>query len=340
MSALAAICAVSSVALRTPQVLRLRDAVTKQEIALVGTVHYNPASVSRAKDEVGLALDRHQKKVGAVVVEACTSRWARSLELAPPGSLTARFIQSEMQGAAGVALQNDVPILLGDADAGPFLERVQQLAKQSAMELLDPLRGWGRVYKDFARTLPGTLNPADVARSELLLDGEAPLSLLDFARPDVFVGFLASLVRYPAAFALKAPVPFAIFASGVYSLEATAGELDTLTASAVAAGDILSAPLLASVVFSSFTLGLSVVTARLLLVAFLEERNAELARSIRRAAREKGAPVVAILGGLHVNGVARLLVSEATPDADSPRTADGVWWEVPADIDTTKWVEG
>jgi hypothetical protein len=333
-----AIC-LASVSLRSPQVLRLRDATTKQEIALVGTVHYNPASVARAKEEVNLALDRYNKKAGALVVEACTSRWTRSLELAPPGSIPAKFIQSEMQGAAGVALQNDVPVLLGDADAGPFLERVQQLARQSARELLDPLRGWGNIYCDFARTLPGTLNPADVARSELLLEGERPLSLLDFARPEVFVGFLASLIRYPAAFALKAPVPFALFASGVIALDTTANELDNLASSAVASGEIISAPIVGSLAFSAFTLGLSVLTARLLLVAFLEERNAELARSIRRAAEEKNAPVVAILGGLHVNGVARLLMSEATPDADSPRVADGVWWEVPAGLDPTAWVE-
>ena len=50
------------------------------------------------------------------------------------------------------------------------------------------------------------------------------------------------------------------------------------------------------------------------------------------------APVVAILGGLHVNGVARLLMDESTPDADSPRTADGVWWQVPADLDTSMWL--
>ena len=69
---------------RTPQVLRLRDATTGQEISLVGTVHYNPASVARAKDEVSSALDR--STVGAVVVESCTSRWGRSLELAPQQS--------------------------------------------------------------------------------------------------------------------------------------------------------------------------------------------------------------------------------------------------------------
>ena len=48
--------------------------------------------------------------------------------------------------------------------------------------------------------------------------------------------------------------------------------------------------------------------------------------------------MVAILGGLHVNGVARLLMSEATPDADSPRDAEGVWWDAPAELDTAKWM--
>ena len=140
---------------RTPQVLRLRDATTGQEISLVGTVHYNPASVARAKDEVSSALDR--STVGAVVVESCTSRWGRSLELAPPGSLPARLICSEMQGAAGVAMQNQVPVMLGDADAGPFLERVRALAGQSAGDLLNPVGGgWASIYTDFARTLPGT----------------------------------------------------------------------------------------------------------------------------------------------------------------------------------------
>ena len=140
---------------RTPQVLRLRDATTGQEISLVGTVHYNPASVARAKDEVSSAVDR--STVGAVVVESCTSRWGRSLELAPPGSLPARLICSEMQGAAGVAMQNQVPVMLGDADAGPFLERVRALAGQSAGDLLNPVGGgWASIYTDFARTLPGT----------------------------------------------------------------------------------------------------------------------------------------------------------------------------------------
>ena len=57
-----------------------------------------------------------------------------------------------------------------------------------------------------------------------------------------------------------------------------------------------------------------------------------------QAYAQVASPVVAILGGLHVNGVARLLMDESTPDADSPRTADGVWWQVPADLDTSMWL--
>jgi len=328
-----------ALALRSPQVLRLRDAKTKQDISLVGTVHYNPASVARAKDEVAL---QSQRSLGAVVVESCTSRWTRSLELAPPGSFVAGLICSEMQGAAGVALQSDVPIMLGDADAGAFLPRVKELAQQSARDLVSPFSGgWAAIFSDFARTLPGTLNPSDVASSELLLEGEAPIGPADFARPEVLLGLLVSLVRYPLAFALKAPLPFALFASFVIALDSTAVELDELAEASAAAGEGLSLPIVATLAFSAVTLSMSVITARLLLVAFLEERNAELARSIRRAADERGAPVVAILGGLHVNGVARLLMSEATPDADSlaySRVADGVWWEAPADVDASKWV--
>ena len=116
-----------------------------------------------------------------------------------------------MQAAAGVALQNDIPVMLGDADAGPFLQRVRALAKSTAKQLVDPLGGgWASIYRDLARTLPGTINPKDVASSELLLDGEAPIGPADFAQKEMLLGFLASLVRYPAAFALKAPVPFGI----------------------------------------------------------------------------------------------------------------------------------
>ena len=84
---------------------------------------------------------------------------------------------------------------------------------------------------------------------------QAPLSLLDYARPAMLVGFVASLVRYPAAFAFKAPVPFLVFASSLIALDSTAGTLDTLADASIRAGDVLSLPVAAGFVFSAFTLG-------------------------------------------------------------------------------------
>ena len=71
----------------------------------------------------------------------------------------------------------------------------------------------------------------------------------------MLVGFMASLVRYPAAFALKAPVPFLVFASGLVALDSTAGTLDTLADASIRAGDVLSLPVAAGFAFSAFTLG-------------------------------------------------------------------------------------
>ena len=67
---------------------------------------------------------------------------------------------------------------------------------------------------------------------------------------------------------------------------------------------------------------LPIVFSRLLLVAFLEERNVRLARSITEAAARERGDVVAILGALHVNGVAKLLTSG---EALEPGKA-GTWW--------------
>ena len=61
---------------------------------------------------------------------------------------------------------------------------------------------------------------------------------------------------------------------------------------------------------------------RLLLVAMLEERNVRLARSITEAADRSRGNVVAVLGALHVNGVARLLKDPAGYGEGKA----GTWW--------------
>ena len=87
--------------------------------------------------------------------------------------------------------------MLGDTDVGMFVPRIQQLAAQSALEALNPFGGWQAIYADFVRTLPPTLNTSDIATSPLLLHGEAPLGIGDFARIDVLIGLLSSFFRCP-----------------------------------------------------------------------------------------------------------------------------------------------
>ena len=99
----------------------------------------------------------------------------------------------------------------------------------------------------------------------------------DYLRVDVVCGFLVSLVRYPIAFALKAPVPFAIGAALLVALDSTAGALDAMADADIAArvaaaaegtmaetGSWFSAPVVGAAVFSGLNLLLIVLMSRLL----------------------------------------------------------------------------
>ena len=78
---------------------------------------------------------------------------------------------------------------------------MRALAKQTVRDFRAPFSGgWASIYGDFARTLPGTLNPRDVAQSELLLAGEAPIGPFDFARRDMLIGFAYSHAPQPMSF--------------------------------------------------------------------------------------------------------------------------------------------
>ena len=300
----------------TPQVLRLTDARTLQRIALVGTMHYNPVSVRRARAEVAAMSAAHGGALGAVVVESCEGRWASTLELAPPGSFTARYlIPSEMHAAADEAARRGVPVLLGDSTTDEFSPRVRECFRETLADLANPPDGWRRIRDDVQCGVRATLDTADL-EANALLEGSRALGAGDFIRDPLSVlGLAVSLVRYPLAFALKVPDQF-FFVVG--ALAVVGGSIDAAEASA----SPVEGPLVAAL--GAFDVVAPVVLARLMAVAFLEERNARLARSIRQAASERGGPVVAVLGGLHVNGVARLLMSPETPTADGCESG-GAW---------------
>jgi hypothetical protein len=242
-----------------------------------------------------------------------------------------------MSAAAKIAFKKEVPVMLGDADVGPLLGRCKDTAVQTALDLLNPVQGgWRSLIDDFLRTVPRIINTTDVAQSKLLLDGEAPLSVVDLLRPGLLLGLPVSFVTYLLGFFIKAPIPFLIAVAYFTGVEELAHVGDDVVASNLAVSNGFDTPGLTSLFTFVFLvlppiLTNLVVLPRILLVEMLEKRNAQLARSIRRAASEQEGPVVAILGAAHVNDVARLLLSPARPDVDGLED-DGVWWAPPANV--------
>ena len=193
-------------AARTPQVVRLTDARTRQRITLVGTMHYNPASVRRARSEVAAVsaagAGEPAQALGAVVVESCQARWTRSLELAPPNSFVARyfpsgqsfplpfpFVFSECPGQAGEgglrsAIFRDFPaialacpprVLVG-ALCVPCAEVVLLEASGGSVEALRSSRNFPAIFPQFLRNFRAmfrnwigrslTANPPPLPRGE------------------------------------------------------------------------------------------------------------------------------------------------------------------------------
>ena len=272
-------------------------------------MHYNPVSIALAERCV-----EEQEGLGAVVVESCESRWRRTQEVSPPGSIGRVLLPSEMLAAAEAAEERGVPISLGDTDVGELGPRLKELLIASLMDLLSPGEGWKRIGDDLKRGARLAFDTSD-------LDGDA-LEFSDFLKPDLLLGFVTSLLAYPAAALVKAPIPVGGLlvgsAFGAHYLEQAAREADALAA----AGDDSASYLLLSAVLIVIDILFPIVFGRLLLVAMLEERNVRLARSITEAADRSGGAVVAILGALHVNGVARLLKD---PSGYGEGKA-GTWW--------------
>lgn len=77
--------------------LRFREPETGVEVALVGAVHFNPASVALAASTVREAAARG--RLGGLVLETCPQRWASTLKLQPPGSLLRALLDNEFQAA-------------------------------------------------------------------------------------------------------------------------------------------------------------------------------------------------------------------------------------------------
>lgn len=274
-------------------VLRLKDCKTQRDVVLVGTMHYNPTSISLAESMVRAEAEAGQLR--AVVLESCPTRWTATMEKQPPGSLLRRLCDNEMQAAAETADAYSCAVKLGDQTIEETGERIVQLLALTVVQLGTPFAGgWGRIAEDLRCGL-AELSCAGGLQPGAFLD----LRLLAFLPVAISRYVLALAVKSPAlllavAALIGAPLLLSELGAPLEPLSTEQGVREALGAVGISALE-------------------AVVFGRILLVGLLEERNFALARSIRRESQARGAKagetVVAVLGMAHLNGVKRILTT-------------------------------
>jgi hypothetical protein len=340
------------------QTLRFKDAHTGVDVLLVGTMHYNPASIELAAASVRDLSSANALR--AIVLETCPTRWAKTRRMQPRGSFLRMLLDNEFQAAVEARDGGDddggdggggdrdvvhpIPIVLGDQKIEDLGASAKATLRATWEDFSSPFDGgWARLWRDFAAAYAREVDsgPEDAGLSLRDLATDAPLAL----------GLPVSFFRYPLAWSVKSPkviVPFAAFA---YTLSELPNWLSAvprgvaLGASSAAFGGVSVQNLpsaeesAVSILFLVLDVLEVVFLSSLFLKALLAARNDVLSRSIRetcvdaanaRLAAGSGdtaggtagvGTVVAVLGAAHLNGVQRRLMEDASDGA-----ASGAWW--------------
>lgn len=280
-----------------PTVVRFTEAESGVPVTLVGTMHYNPASAALAAATVREANIRDG--VRAVLVELCSARWnvtaasewnATAARARAP-SLKRWLLRDEFMAAFEATMDCDADVCfdLADQDIETTIDRLASLCQQTVVEIASGPSGWRRIADDIRRS--GSV-----------------------------VGGLAAAVKDPA---LLTGIPFTLLKGVASNRLISVLLLGTLTT-----GDVIDAldpspPAPRFLVEVGLTLVFATTAIRAGLVGLIEERNAVLARNIRRACQRSSSrgqteAVVAILGLAHIDGVRQILEQPpAMMDEDS-----------------------
>jgi len=260
-------------------------------VHLVGTMHYNGASIDLAAKTVKDLADTGT--LSAVVLETCERRWAKTLAFQPPGSFARALLDNEFQSAQEAA--GDASIVLGDQGIADLGASLQALTKSTLKDFLSP-SGWKSYVEEVRAAVDSELAPlpgVGIAHPGELFDAKLLLNLP------------VSLVRYPLAWLLKSPkliVPLVSFFYGISILPTAVESIQDAETMSMAEDFVTDLFLVLDI------LQITILT-RCFLVALLRDRNDILANSISKACEdaEEGESVVAILGAAHLNGVQRRL---------------------------------
>ena len=280
-------------------VLNIKDASSGVTVKIIGCMHYNPHSIkttSKYIRELG-----ENGNLGSVVIESCPSRWSRTLKKQPKGSMRRKVLDNEMQMAYELGMEYNRPVILGDQDIDTTNDRLKTSLKASFLDVVNPFGGWKAIVHDVSEAKDSTL----LLPSSKNVDY---LTIKDFLDPQLLLAAPFSILRYPLALILKAPVSSIVCLAMLAFLEQNNYFGSDPTSSMESTLDIAE---------SAFVSILEIlVFARPFLVTLLSERNDVLAAKIRESCEEvrkekdgNKRVVVAILGMAHSNGVANLLAN-------------------------------
>jgi len=318
-------------------------------VTLVGTMHYNPTSISLARRTVEEACER--QTLSSVIVESFPSRWNNKVS-----PLISWLIPNEMRAATDAASQQEgVSVVLGDQAIEETNKRLKESLKQTLLDLANPLGlgtdNGGGVKALYAEVSEALRESSNEGKSE-----EERLTSADFLDPRLLLSAPISLVRYPLSIVVKAPkvgIPILLaialtssFDSGAhaFAMALTGGSpsLDLLAASASipsSSSGLLdwllqqTSETITSAAIAALELA---VLSRPFLVVLLSERNKVITDNIlqqcklaveidkKKNNKEKGwnifknkekegskppREIVVVLGMAHINGVRSRLES-------------------------------
>ena len=255
------------------QVLEFVEPTTNVTVVLIGSMHYNPASIDLVKRTVDQLGD--EQKLGSVIIESCDIRWNKTQEIIDkkqqkqqqsssssssssrsntitPNTNDNDFLGNEMRAAWEIAsLQYQRPTVLGDQRINITVNALQQSLKDTARDLLflnpNGINGWKNTYNeiqegwslttpiDFSSTTTTATASSSSPNNKEGQDQQG-LTVWSFFDPRLLLALPVSLVKYPLSFLVKDPIPFTVFFGAIFGLNYYADH--TTTSSIVNAFDV------------------------------------------------------------------------------------------------------
>ena len=263
-------------------IVRITDAASRRPVVLIGTMHYNPASIAAVTSTVkDIAASRGG--LHATAIELCPARWNTTMakQWNRTYSLRRLMAEDEFQVAFEVATDCGLSdVVLADQSIEVTGKRLGAALLQTCVDLLSGPAGWRRVQDDllqFVRQLP------------------------TFATAAADVGLLAGMPLAMVRYIYQSPAALPFLAISTSTLFFAAA-VDEATGAMPAWED------------GVFTFLLTIVLGRAVFVSLIDERNDVLARNIRDACMQ--APEARIAP------VADADVGLAIDDAIDARSAD------------------